>query len=164
MVQLSDPFAYVLAFCPDLSQTFRVHFLSPPPPPPPPPSAFLMEAYYSITLSICMHVPYIPFFSHTMAKCHIDTFLVYLKTDVVYAHCKHLIEIEFWLFHLWSRHTESILYLVSVAQQALTLYSTLTPFDAFKISSIWKYYGKSSICSFGANAPFSIIFLKVFKA
>ena len=46
---------------------------------------------------------------------------------------------------------------------ALTLYSTLTPFDAFEISCIRKYFGKWSICSFGANAPFSIIFSKVFK-
>ena len=44
----------------------------------------------------------------------------------------------------------------------LTLYSIITPFDAFEISSIWKYYGKWSICSLGANAPFSIIFSKVF--
>ena len=29
--------------------------------------------------------------------------------------------------------------------------------------ALWKYYGKWSICSFGANAPFSIIFSKVFK-
>ena len=34
----------------------------------------------------------------------------------------------------------------------------LTSFDAFEISCVWKYYGKWSICFFGANAPFSIIF------
>ena len=45
----------------------------------------------------------------------------------------------------------------------LTLYSIITPFDYFEISCIWKYYRKWSICSFGANAPFSIIFSKVFK-
>ena len=45
----------------------------------------------------------------------------------------------------------------------LTLNSMPTPFDAYEISCIGKYYGKCSICSFGANAPFSIIFLKVFK-
>ena len=39
----------------------------------------------------------------------------------------------------------------------------MTPFDTFEISHIWKYYGKWSICSFGANAPFPIIFSKVFK-
>ena len=39
----------------------------------------------------------------------------------------------------------------------------IAPFVAFEILCIWKYYGKSSICSIGANAPFSIIFLKVFK-
>ena len=48
-------------------------------------------------------------------------------------------------------------------QQALTLYSIITPSDAFEILCIWKYYGKWSICSFGANAPFSMIFFKVFK-
>ena len=45
----------------------------------------------------------------------------------------------------------------------LTLYSIRTPFDAFEISHVRKYYGKRSICSFGANAPSSIIFSKVFK-
>ena len=45
----------------------------------------------------------------------------------------------------------------------LTLYSIITPFDAFEISCIWKYHGKCSICSFGANTPFSIILSKVFK-
>ena len=46
----------------------------------------------------------------------------------------------------------------------LTLYSMITPFDTFGILCILKYYGKSSICSFGgANAPFSIIFSKVSK-
>ena len=30
---------------------------------------------------------------------------------------------------------------------ALSLYSIITPFDAFEISCIWKYYGKWSICS-----------------
>ena len=44
----------------------------------------------------------------------------------------------------------------------LTINSIITPFDTFEISYIWKYYGKRSICS-GANAPFSIIFSKVFK-
>ena len=34
----------------------------------------------------------------------------------------------------------------------------INAFDAFEISRIWKYHGKWSICSFGANAPFSIIF------
>ena len=38
----------------------------------------------------------------------------------------------------------------------------ITPFDVFKTLCIWKY-GKLSICSIGANAPFSIIFSKVFK-
>ena len=42
----------------------------------------------------------------------------------------------------------------------LTHYSIIAPFDAFEISCIWKYYGQWSICSFGANAPFSIIFSK----
>ena len=42
---------------------------------------------------------------------------------------------------------------------ALTVYSIIATFDAFEISCIWKYYGKW----FGANAPFSIIFSKVFK-
>ena len=45
----------------------------------------------------------------------------------------------------------------------LTLYSIITPFDTHEISRIWKYYGKWSICSFGAIASFSIIFSKVFK-
>ena len=35
------------------------------------------------------------------------------------------------------------------------------PFDAFEILCIWKYHGKLSIFSIGANAPFSIIFSKV---
>ena len=39
----------------------------------------------------------------------------------------------------------------------------IAPFVAFKILCIWKYYGKSSICSIGAIALFSIILLKVFK-
>ena len=39
----------------------------------------------------------------------------------------------------------------------------IVTFDAFVISRIWKYRGKSSICYFGANAPFSIIFSKYFK-
>ena len=37
---------------------------------------------------------------------------------------------------------------------SLTLYSIITPFDAYEISCIVKYYGKWNICSFGANAPF----------
>ena len=45
----------------------------------------------------------------------------------------------------------------------LTLYSIIAPFDAFEISCIWKYNGKWSICSLRANAPFPIIFSKVFK-
>ena len=45
----------------------------------------------------------------------------------------------------------------------LTFYSTITHFDAFGIRCIWEYYGKSSICYIGPNAPFSIIFSKVFK-
>ena len=45
----------------------------------------------------------------------------------------------------------------------LTLYSIITPFEAFEISCIGNYFGKWSFCSFGANAPFSIIFSKVFK-
>ena len=44
------------------------------------------------------------------------------------------------------------------------IYEMCLPFtqsyDAFEISCIWKYYGKWSIC---ANAPFSIIFSRVFK-
>ena len=44
-----------------------------------------------------------------------------------------------------------------------TLYSMIKPFDAFEISCFWKYYGKWSICSFGANSLFSIIFSKVLK-
>ena len=44
-----------------------------------------------------------------------------------------------------------------------TLYSIITLFDAFEISCICKYHGKWSICSFGANAPFSMMFSKVFK-
>ena len=42
----------------------------------------------------------------------------------------------------------------------LTIYSIITPlkYQVFK-----KNHGKWSICSFGANAPFSIIFSKVFK-
>ena len=40
----------------------------------------------------------------------------------------------------------------------LTLYSIRTPFDAFEITCIGKYYGKWSVCSKRANAPFSIIF------
>ena len=39
-------------------------------------------------------------------------------------------------------------------RNSLTLYPMLTPFDAFEILCIWKYYGKLSICSFGANAYF----------
>ena len=46
---------------------------------------------------------------------------------------------------------------------SLTLYPIIAPFDAFEIPCILKYHGKSSICSIGANAPFSIIFSKVFK-
>ena len=45
----------------------------------------------------------------------------------------------------------------------LTIYSIVTPFDTFEISCIWKYYGKWSFCSFGANTSFSIIFSKVYK-
>ena len=33
----------------------------------------------------------------------------------------------------------------------------------FGISCFWTYYGKWSICSFGANVPFSITFSKVFE-
>ena len=51
----------------------------------------------------------------------------------------------------------------SISIKYMLLYSIITPFDAFEISCIWKYYGKCSICSFGANASFSIIFSKVFK-
>ena len=36
-------------------------------------------------------------------------------------------------------------------------------FDTFSISCIWKYYGKCSICSLGANAPVSKIVSKAFK-
>ena len=43
---------------------------------------------------------------------------------------------------------------------SLTLYSMITPFDAFEILCIGKYYGK---WSFVANARFSIIISKVFK-
>ena len=35
--------------------------------------------------------------------------------------------------------------------------------NAFEKLCIWKYYGKWSICSLGANAPFSIKFSKVFR-
>ena len=45
----------------------------------------------------------------------------------------------------------------------LTLHSIITQFDAFEISRIVNHYGKWSICSLGANVPFSIIFSKVFK-
>ena len=37
----------------------------------------------------------------------------------------------------------------------LTLYSIITPFDAFEISFIWKYYGKWSICI--QNLNFSML-------
>ena len=47
--------------------------------------------------------------------------------------------------------------------QRFTLYFIIISFDAFEISCIWKYYGIWSICSFGANAPLTIIFSKVFK-
>ena len=49
-------------------------------------------------------------------------------------------------------------------RENVTLYSIKSPFDAFEIQHIRKYYGKWSIFSFGANAPFSIIFSIVFKA
>ena len=42
------------------------------------------------------------------------------------------------------------------ASVALTLYSTLTPYDAFEISRTFRYHGKWSICSKRAKAPFSI--------
>ena len=51
----------------------------------------------------------------------------------------------------------------SILWKCVTLYSIITPVDTFEILCIWKYYGKWSICSFGANAPFSIIFSDVFK-
>ena len=61
-------------------------------------------------------------------------------------------------------HAASYVIIISVAEKAdLILYHMITPFDAFEISCIGKYYGKWSICSIGANAPFSIIFSKVFK-
>ena len=41
---------------------------------------------------------------------------------------------------------------------SISLYSIITPFGDFEIYCIWKYYWKWSICSFGANALFSIIF------
>ena len=44
----------------------------------------------------------------------------------------------------------------------LALYSMIAPFDAFETLHSWKYYGKLSICSIGANVPFSM-FSKVFK-
>ena len=37
--------------------------------------------------------------------------------------------------------------LSATLQNSITLYSILTPFGAFEISCIWKYYGKLSICS-----------------
>ena len=48
-------------------------------------------------------------------------------------------------------------------KKLLNRYSIIAPFDTFEISYISKYYGKWSICSFGANALFSIIFSKVLK-
>ena len=45
----------------------------------------------------------------------------------------------------------------------VTLYSTISIIATLKYHVFEKYYGKWSICSFGANAPFSIIFSKVFK-
>ena len=53
--------------------------------------------------------------------------------------------------------------IVAVYTICLTLSSMIRSFDAFEISCILKYYGKWSICSFGANASFSIIFSKLFK-
>ena len=38
----------------------------------------------------------------------------------------------------------------------ITPFSIIKPSDAFEKTCIWRY-GKWSICSFGANAPFSII-------
>ena len=46
---------------------------------------------------------------------------------------------------------------------ALTLNSIIAPFEGFEISCIRKCYGKWSICSYRANAPFSIIFQKYSK-
>ena len=43
---------------------------------------------------------------------------------------------------------------------SLTLYSIKAPFDTLKISCIWKYYGKWSICSFWSK---SSIFHNIFK-
>ena len=51
----------------------------------------------------------------------------------------------------------------AISFHLLTFYSMIMPFDTFKILCISKFYGKSSICFNGANAPFSIIFSKVFK-
>ena len=53
--------------------------------------------------------------------------------------------------------------LVAQLNSALNPLLHITPFDAFEIPCILNYYGKWSICSFGANALFSIIFSKVFK-
>ena len=47
--------------------------------------------------------------------------------------------------------------------ESITLYPIITPFDAFEVSCIWKYYAKRSICSFGTYAPLSIKFSRAFK-
>ena len=60
----------------------------------------------------------------------------------------------------------AVSYVVSVqlpAFHVLTLYSIIRPFDALEISHIRKYFGKRSICSFGASTSFSIVLSKVFK-
>ena len=53
-------------------------------------------------------------------------------------------------------------YFLTKFQQKLsstfTHYYIIAPFNNFEISCIWKYNGKQSICSFGANAPFSKVF------
>ena len=57
-------------------------------------------------------------------------------------------------------------YLSHMHKPLLTLYSIITPFEAFELQHIWKKkYGKWNVCSFGANAnaPVSIISSKVFK-
>ena len=47
----------------------------------------------------------------------------------------------------------------------LTVYPMIMPFDNFEyhVHIFENIYGKWSICSFGANAPFSIIFSEVLK-
>ena len=45
----------------------------------------------------------------------------------------------------------------------LTLYSKITPFDAFEILCICKHYGKMEHLLFGSKFSIAILFSKVFK-